>query len=174
MYFDGKGYADKEKLDSISRYHHNPHMWDYVRSTRKAVPDVMALAVERYQDMDKMQALFADLEEKAAAWSELEQQEGIVLVSSLGYNIEINAAGVNKGTALVELGSMLGIRREEIMACGDGDNDIEMVKEAGFGVAMGNAEEEVKAAADYITLSNEEEGAAKAIERFALRGGDIC
>ena len=121
-----------------------------------------------------MQALFADLEEKAAAWSELEQQEGIVLVSSLGYNIEINAAGVNKGTALVELGSMLGIRREEIMACGDGDNDIEMVKEAGFGVAMGNAEEEVKAAADYITLSNEEEGAAKAIERFALRGGDIC
>ncbi|GAA0273570.1 sugar-phosphatase [Faecalicatena contorta] len=174
VYFDGQGYADKEKLDSISRYHHNPHMWDYVRRTRKAVPDVMALAMERYQDMDKMQALFANLEDKTAAWRELEQQEGIVLVSSLGYNIEINAAGVNKGTALVELGSMIGIRREEIMACGDGDNDIEMIKEAGFGVAMGNAEEEVKAAADYITLSNEEEGAAKAIERFALRGGDIC
>ena len=174
VYFDGQGYADKEKLDSISRYHHKPHMWDYVRRTRKAVPDVMALAMERYQDMDKMQALFANLEDKTAAWRELEQQEGIVLVSSLGYNIEINAAGVNKGTALVELGSMIGIRREEIMACGDGDNDIEMIKEAGFGVAMGNAEEEVKAAADYITLSNEEEGAAKAIERFALRGGDIC
>ena len=97
------------------------------------------------------------------------------LVGSLQYNIEINAVGVNKGTGLVNLGKMLGIRREEIMACGDGDNDIAMLKEVGFGVAMANAEEKVKAVADYITESNNDEGAAKAIEKFVLkRGGELC
>lgn len=75
----------------------------------------------------------------------------------------------------MNLGKMLGIRREEIMACGDGDNDIAMLKEVGFGVAMANAEEKVKAVADYITESNNDEGAAKAIEKFVLkRGGELC
>lgn len=174
IYFDGQGYADKSKLDNIARYHHNPYMWEYVRSSRIAVPDIRDVIAREQRDMDKLQALFADMEERSAAWKELEQQEGIVLVGSLGYNIEINAAGVNKGTGLVALGEMLGIRREEIMACGDGDNDVELLREVGFGVAMGNAEEKVKAAADYITGTNDEEGAAKAIEIFALRGGKAC
>ena len=83
-----------------------------------------------------------------------------------------NAAGVNKGTGLVNLGSRLGIKREEIMAFGDGDNDTVMLKEVGFGVAMANGEPQVKEAADYITLSNEEDGVAQAIERFVLGGGE--
>ena len=103
-------------------------------------------------------------------WKELEREGVFELVGSLQYNIEINAVGVNKGTGLVNLGKMLGIRREEIMACGDGDNDIAMLKEVGFGVAMANAEEKVKAVADYITESNNDEGAAKAIEKFVLEG----
>lgn len=174
VYFDGQGYADENKMKHLERYHHNPYMWEYLLTTRKAVPDIMELVHERNQALDKIQGLFADMDERQAAWEELEGQEGIEIVGSLGYNIEINAAGVNKGTALVELGAMLGIQREEIMACGDGDNDVDMVKEAGFGVAMGNAIEKVKAAADYITVSNDEQGAAKAIERFALRGGELC
>ena len=92
-----------------------------------------------------------------------------VLVSSLGYNIEINAVGVDKGRGLMELGELLGIRPEEIMACGDGDNDIGMLKRAGLGVAMGNAEEDVKAAADYVAETNDDEGAAKAIVKYVLR-----
>ena len=55
------------------------------------------------------------------------------------------------------------------MACGDGDNDLEMLKAVGVGVAMGNADAAVKAAADYVTDTNEEEGVAKAVEMFALR-----
>lgn len=174
VYFDGQGYADAEKMKNIGRYHHNPYMWEYLLTTRKAVPDIMELVNGQNRDMDKIQGLFADMCERQAAWAELEQQEGLSLVGSLGYNIEINASGVNKGTALIELGRMLGIAREEIMACGDGDNDAEMLKAAGFGVAMGNAIDKVKESADYITVSNDEQGAAKAIERFALRGGELC
>lgn len=174
VYFDGQGYADRSKLDNIGKYHHNPHMWEYVLSSRIAVPDIQEVIAKENRDMDKLQALFADMDERLQAWKELEQQDGIVLVGSLGYNIEINAAGVNKGAGLVRLGEKLGIPREEIMACGDGDNDVEMLKEVGFGVAMENSEEKVKASADYITGTNDEEGAAKAIEIFALGGGETC
>lgn len=174
VYFNGQGYADEDKLKNISHYHHDSNMWEYVLSSRKAVPDIMVLAGQTNRGAEKVQAMFADIEELQTAWQELEKQDNMVLVSSLGYNIEVNASGVNKGATLVELGNMLGIGPEEIMACGDRDNDIEMLKAAGLGVAMGNAEDEVKAAADYITLSNEEEGAAKAIERFVLRGGELC
>ena len=64
---------------------------------------------------------------------------------------------------------MLGIKREEIMACGDGMNDYEMLSAVGFGVAMGNAMEPLKEIADYITETNDENGVAKAIEKFVLR-----
>ena len=168
IYFDGQGYADEVKMEQIHKYHHNPHMWEYVRKSRVIVPDIMELAKQRAEDMDKVQGLFADMNEREQAWQELMRDEKLELVGSLKYNIEINAAGVNKGKSLVKLGELLGIRREEIMACGDGDNDVTMLREVGFSVAMGNAEETVKQAADYITETNDEDGAAKAIERYAL------
>lgn len=175
VYYDGVSYAPADKRDLIPRYHKNPNMWEYMRKTRTWVEDIFRMVRESGRGLDKIQMLFADMEERTEAWRELSEVEGLELVGSLGYNIEINAAGVNKGAGLVSLGRLLGIRREEIMACGDGDNDLLMLKEVGFGVAMANAEEEVKKAADYITLSNEEDGVADAIEKFALRGGDgVC
>lgn len=172
VYFDGVSYAPEDKRDLIPKYHKNPNMWEYMRRTRIWKEDILQLVRENARGLDKIQILFADMEERTEAWRELSEVEGLELVGSLGYNIEINAAGVNKGTGLVSLGRLLGIRREEIMACGDGDNDALMLKEVGFGVAMANAEEKVKKAADYITLSNEEDGVADAIEKFALRGGE--
>lgn len=61
-----------------------------------------------------------------------------------------------------------GIRREEIMAFGDGSNDIEMLQFAGIGVAMGNAVPEAKAAADYVTCNVEDEGIFHAVQHFGL------
>ena len=58
--------------------------------------------------------------------------------------------------------------REEIMAFGDGNNDLKMLKEVGTGVAMENAIPSLKEAADYVTLSNDEEGVAKFIEKYVL------
>lgn len=175
VYFEGQGYAPKDKKDKVERYHHNPNMWEYIRTTRIWVDDILEFTVQEDKGLDKIQALFADMKERTKAWEELSRVDGLALVGSLGYNIEINAAGVNKGTGLVELGKLLGIKREEIMACGDGDNDTEMLREVGFGVAMQNGEEQVKKAADYITESNEADGVAKAIEKFALGGGErVC
>ena len=168
IYFDGQGYADAAKLDNVGKYHHDPNMWNYVLTTRIAVPDIWDVIAKENRNMDKVQALFADMDEREAAWKELSELEDLELVGSLSYNIEINAAGVNKGISLVALGEMLGIPRESIMACGDGDNDVHLLQEVGFGVAMANAQPQVKEAADYITASNDEDGVARAIEKYAL------
>ena len=66
------------------------------------------------------------------------------------------------------MAEMLEIDMSETMACGDSENDIDILKAAKIGVAMGNASEETKAAADYITLSNEEDGVAHVIRELIL------
>lgn len=82
--------------------------------------------------------------------------------------LEILHPEVSKGAALAHLACLLGVRREEVMAVGDGYNDIEMLDYAGVSVAMGNAHPYVKERADFVTATNEEDGAAKAIERFVF------
>lgn len=82
--------------------------------------------------------------------------------------LEIVEASVNKGVALAHLAEGFKIHRQEVMAIGDSLNDLEMIRYAGVGVAMGNARPEVKEQADFVTASNEEDGVAEAIERYVL------
>lgn len=82
--------------------------------------------------------------------------------------IEITHRDANKGNGLRQLCRLLEIPMECVMALGDSGNDETMLRQAGLGVAMGNAPENIKAAADVITETNENDGAAIAIERYAL------
>jgi Cof subfamily protein (haloacid dehalogenase superfamily) len=82
--------------------------------------------------------------------------------------INVVAPGVSKGKALKALASHLGISLTEVIAIGDGTNDIPLLSTAGLGIAMGNAPAEVKATADYITLDVERSGLAEAIKKFLL------
>ena len=75
----------------------------------------------------------------------------------------------SKSSALKALCSYLGISQNEVIAFGDGDNDIDMLQFAGVGVAMGNASDYVKSKADYITLSNEENGVAHTLYETILK-----
>lgn len=172
IYYSGQGYADKDKLNNVKKYHKNPNMWEYFLRTRKQVDSVMDMAHETDQDMDKMQMLFPYDDERAKAWEEIRKIEGINAVDSIGYNIEVTSKEAHKGAALLELADMLNIKSDEIMAFGDGDNDASMIKSAGFGVAMGNAGEKARAAADYITDSNDNNGVANAINKFVLMRGE--
>ena len=87
---------------------------------------------------------------------------------SESYFLEVVPAGVEKSASLENLLEILNLKREELMACGDGMNDISMLKYAGLSVAMENAYPEVKEYADYITSSNDDNGVAYAIEKFIL------
>lgn len=97
-----------------------------------------------------------------------EVYEKYTVVRSTPFFLEFLNKEVNKGVGVEMLAKHLGIKREEVMTLGDAGNDIHMIEYAGLGVAMGNAFEEVKEVADYITDTNENDGVAKAIEKFIL------
>ncbi len=82
--------------------------------------------------------------------------------------LEVVGCSVDKANSLAALMSQLNIQTEEVMAIGDGVCDVSMLQLAGLGVAMGNAPDSVKRCADYVTLSNEEDGVAVAVEKAIL------
>ena len=88
---------------------------------------------------------------------------------SAAFFLECVPPGIDKAASLQHLIQRLGISREELMAVGDGYNDLSMIRFAGLGVAMANAAREVQDAADYITYSNQEDGVAHVVEKFFLR-----
>lgn len=87
---------------------------------------------------------------------------------SEAFFLEIMPQHVDKANSLSKLLAHQGITREHLVACGDGYNDMSMIRYAGLGVAMSNAREEVKKEADYITLSNDEDGVLAVIDKFFL------
>lgn len=84
------------------------------------------------------------------------------------YFLELVPKGIDKAQSLAVLLKEIGMTKNEMIAVGDGFNDLSMIKYAGLGVAMSNAQEVVKENADFITLSNEEDGVAHVVEKFIL------
>ena len=94
-------------------------------------------------------------------------QDRLGIFKSEPFFLEIVPLGVDKAKSIDRLLSMIGIKTDECIACGDGFNDISMIQYAGLGVAMSNASDVVKSAADYVTLSNDENGIAYLLCRLA-------
>ncbi len=94
--------------------------------------------------------------------------ESLYITRSKPCFLEVMNREASKANALQVIASHYGIERKEVMALGDSYNDIDMLEWAGLGVAMANAFDPVKEAADFVTTSNEEEGVAEAIRRFVL------
>ena len=82
--------------------------------------------------------------------------------------LEIMPPNIDKAYSLSKLLKYLGLSRKQMICCGDGFNDLSMIQYAGLGVAMENAQPAVKKAADFITLSNDEDGIAHVIQQFIL------
>lgn len=90
---------------------------------------------------------------------------------SAGFFLECVPPGIDKAQSLQRLFEILGLSKDEVIACGDGYNDQNMIRFAGLGVAMANAPKDVQDTADYITYSNEEDGVAHVVEKFVLDKG---
>ncbi len=95
--------------------------------------------------------------------------EELFVATSKAIYLELTHPSVNKGHALGLLADSLHIKQEEVMAIGDSNNDIPMLEYAGFGVAMGNATDKIKAVAQAVTSHNNAHGVAEAIEKYVLR-----
>jgi Cof subfamily protein (haloacid dehalogenase superfamily) len=82
--------------------------------------------------------------------------------------LDVTSYGIHKGTVVVRLAELLTIPTERVAVIGDGPNDVEMFRQAGLSIAMGQGVDEVKEAANYLTTSNDDEGWARGIERYVL------
>lgn len=111
-------------------------------------------------------AIDDDIEKITCAKQEMKNIGDFEVVSSGRNNFEVMNKGVSKGRAVEILAGYYGINKEQVICIGDNENDISMIKYAGLGIAMGNAEQCVKDVADYVTDTNENHGVAKAIEKF--------
>ena len=96
----------------------------------------------------------------------VEGPSGVDMARSADIYLEIFPEGANKGEALEAICKALNIRREETIAFGDQELDIPMLRKAGTAIAMGNAIEELKKLADFVTGSNNDAGIASALNRY--------
>ena len=92
--------------------------------------------------------------------------ETLTVVQTAAFYLEVIPKVINKGQGIRDICAVLGIDPSEVISFGDAANDIPMLREAGMGVAMGNAAEAVKAAANMVTLSNNDDGIAVALEKL--------
>ena len=88
------------------------------------------------------------------------------IVRSEPYFLEVTEVGIDKASTITNIVKKLGKSVDNLICCGDGFNDLSMIRAAGIGVAMANAQERVRAAADYITKSNDEDGIADVVENL--------
>lgn len=138
-------------------------------SRRPAYPVV---DLRRFLQADPTKIIFVgrDGEESAAIIAAVKERLGeeLEITQSNPRFVELTQRGVSKGTALEDVAEYFEVPLSRIMAIGDGFNDLDMIRTAGMGIAVANAPEPVRAAADHVTTSNDEDGVALAIERWIL------
>ena len=165
----GQAFANAADLEELAQNGSTYRSAAYILWSRKPVPDVLALLDGEPEDVENISISFPEDAEREKMRARLAKIPGVTITSSTGFNLEIGGATTSKAEALSYLMGVLGVAPEELMACGDSPNDAKMLALAGLGVAMGNASDEMKKLADYVTDTNENDGVAKAIERFVLR-----
>ncbi len=170
---DGAGYNPLQVLPYLDYLGFPEYVKDIARKQKKVMPDLISYLEGEDARVQKACLNFQILGENKflnyeEAYEYLKKCPDIQLVDG-GYNsLEFTKKGISKGSGLKILGEKLGISMEEIMAIGDSENDMEMLKSVGLGIAMGNAPDHIKNIADAVTSDNEHEGVAEAIERYLL------
>ncbi len=168
-YQDGWGWMDRKFYDTADQYVIGDVRPEWIRQLRTPVDDFRQTIKDRDRGVQKIQMFFQDMELRSRMLPALQQRfPELVVTTSLVNNIEINSCDAHKGAALLALCRHLNIDPGATMAFGDGLNDVTMLRTAAVGVAMGNADQPVKDAADFITDTNDNDGVAKAVLRFCF------
>ncbi len=146
---------------------------DYIEQllyTNTHLEDLDDFVLKEKRPISKFHIVCVDPKEKTQLKDRLSHLPGVFPISTTPFNIEICCNGWSKREGLKKLCEILQISSEEIAAIGDSENDYEMIQWAGCGIAMGNADEKVKNAAQYVTGSNEEDGIVQALRYLGVLG----
>lgn len=169
VFVDGQAYIDEATYNDIKENGSPFRNAEYVLWSRKPVPDIGELLRENMHKIENCNFCFDGVEHLETAREDITGVPNAQVTSSFANNLEIGGSNTSKKTALIELMKRLGIDKSELMCCGDAPNDIQMLELAGIGVAMENGWGGIKEHADYVTASCDDDGVAKAIEKFVLR-----
>ncbi|MDO4383842.1 MAG: Cof-type HAD-IIB family hydrolase [Eubacteriales bacterium] len=165
---EGKPYIAEELYEDIRVNGSVYRNQEYVLTTRKPISNIYKFMEENRDKLENINFFFYNENRLREMSPKIHALPNCNVVSSVKNNIEIGGLNSSKAKALEVLSEKLEIPRQEIMSFGDAGNDIPMIRYAGFGVAMGNAWEDVKQAADYIAESNDEDGVGKTIRKYVL------
>lgn len=161
-------YIDKQVYRNVQSNGSIFNNTEYLLSTRRPVENIYEHILALKDSIENINLNIVSQQDRMRMREILERHSDICITSSFDYNLEICGETTSKAEALGQLSKMLQINMDEVMACGDSHNDIEMLKKAGLSVAVANAKTEVKQVSKYITPSNDENGVAMAIRRFVL------
>jgi len=149
-----------------------PHPLTEAYTSDDGLTAEVVLSFEPFLATDPYKILIIGPEDRVGRLQDTVRSAGLPVhaVQSEPVYLEILPPGVSKGEALRAMCAALGIPLEQTIAIGDNWNDVEMIQAAGLGVAMGHAPEGVRARADYVCGTADEEGVREVIERFVLKG----
>jgi len=160
-------YVQENRRDKLERYGTEMYR-ELFRESGTPVEDTDAVLLKLADSAYKADFFFTSPQAAGQARERLAAL-GVSTSSGTETNVEVMAAGSTKGSTLRALCERLGIGREEVIACGDADNDISMVTAAGLGVAVGNAAEELKRVAKVIAPDCDHDGVGRIIEEYILK-----
>lgn len=167
VFIDGTAYALKDYVEDPVAFGTTVQAIPYVQSTRNPVADIVSFIREHIDRIDSMDIVVSGEAQKQIIWKELSlASDEIYITSSVSQLIEISHKNAGKHSGLRFIREYLHLDRAETAAFGDGDNDIDLLKEAGIGIAMENASPKCKAAATYITKHHDNDGVAYGIAEF--------
>ena len=164
----GYGYHDSVTHELLWKKFENTPILRYLEKSRIPVEDLYGRLRESRRGIENLSIMCPTPEVKESILSRVKGIEGIRIIYPWPTDLEITSMDADKGEALLSLAAGLGINREEVMAMGDGNNDLGLMNAAGLSVAMGNSSPEVLAAADFQTSDNEHDGVAEAISHYVL------
>lgn len=165
---EGGAYIQKSFYDHIKETRLSFRHVDYVLTTRQPIEDLYGFILEHKEHIENINVNFDEQADRTRMKEVLSGLADTTLTTSFDHNLEIGGATTSKAAALKELEHILGVQPSEMMAIGDSPNDMAMMQLAGMPIAVGNAKEEVKAIAKYVTSTNHEDGVAHAVEKFVL------
>ena len=170
LYIGGKGYMQKSDSLILDQYNVDDGFDKVLLSAREMKDDIMAFYNETEPKLEKINLFFADKKERSEAIYRISKLDPAPKIAyAMDYNLEITSSTCCKGQGLQFLANLLNISMSEVMAVGDSNNDISMLKLAGIPVAMGNSPETVKQTAVFVTDTCENDGAVQAIRKYAIR-----
>ena len=167
-FYNGLAYIDRSLYDEIERNGCEYRNREYVLKTRIPCDDIYDRMYAHEDIIENINFFFPTPEILETYRDEIEAIPDAMITMSFPVNLEVGGPDTSKKKAIEVLMNMLGFDRSQVMCIGDAPNDIEMIKFAGIGVAMGNAWGKTTEYADYITDDNSHDGVAKAIDRFVL------